>query len=191
MNRQERREKLTQAQRAALQKIQLQKHKDIEGGDVSKKLPRTFSDPKVMARISGSALMDLCYLPRRIAMGRYTEIFGGEYYAIDPFTDQTEKQLRAWAEWYHSEKPRLLLCTNVLNMYADNAEVVRKMDKLVKLAREGVGIAITIYEGDRSGICKETAVGKWQRNQPATDYARYMRQQIGVIKRNNVILIGL
>ena len=123
-------------------------------------------------------------------MQRYVELFGGRYYVIDPFMDPDEEQAQVWEEWYHSSWPRILLCSIVLNMYPDNAQVVRAMDKLIALAREDVKIAVTVHEGDRSGICKETAVNKWQRNQPIADYARYMRQHVELNKDNHIILVG-
>lgn len=101
--------------------------------------------------------------------GRYTDHIKqfvnqnwGIYYPYDPY----------WMSELQNEvslncKPDIIICANVLNVIKEE-EVIK--DIIFGLLEFGCPIVFSIYEGDKSGIGKETKKGCWQRNEVFKPY---------------------
>lgn len=68
-------------------------------------------------------------------------------------------------------KPTVILCSNVLNVIKENS-VVDSIHKIFidKFNSDATPYFITIYEGDKTGVGKETKKDCWQRNEPTDSY---------------------
>lgn len=87
---------------------------------------------------------------------------GIQYYPYDPY----------WVDEWENKKamnlyPTIVICSNLLNVIDDDWEVKRIHDYIRGLK---VPYFIKIYEGDRSGVGKETRKDCWQRNQTVNQY---------------------
>ena len=108
--------------------------------------------------------------------GKYTDHLsdfvsaqGGTMMFYDPYNQPASVNA---ATLFHRNRSLFCLCSNVLNVIDDDDAVRNAIRKAVRL---GDGIAyFTVYEGDRSGIGKETQNGlSWQRNQKLRSYGAY------------------
>lgn len=86
-----------------------------------------------------------------------------------------------------TEKVDYVICSNVLNVI-DNIEVIKEI--IFMLVNKAKHIAISIYEGDGSGIGKVTGEDTYQRNEKISDYVKLI-QGMGykAIVKNKVVYI--
>lgn len=87
----------------------------------------------------------------------------------------------------HTRFPVDVVCSNVLNVINDD-ETVRTIAGHIReivTATGGTG-HVTVYEGDRSGVGRQTGSDKYQRNEPLKAYLKYFPN--GTI-RNGMIII--
>ena len=69
-----------------------------------------------------------------------------------------------------------VVCSNVLNVIDDDDEVQKIARHLEEITTASGGMAfITVYEGNRSGIGKQTGPDQFQRNEPLRNYLRFFR----------------
>lgn len=69
-----------------------------------------------------------------------------------------------------------VICSNVLNVIDDDGTVRFIADQIEYIAERTGGTAyITVYEGDRSGIGRQTGKDQYQRNEPLRSYLRFFR----------------
>lgn len=69
-----------------------------------------------------------------------------------------------------------VICSNVLNVIDDDntvRQIAHHIEEIVTTAG-GTGY-ITVYEGNRSGIGKQTGKDQYQRNEPLRNYLRFFR----------------
>jgi len=79
------------------------------------------------------------------------------------------------------------VCSNVLNVINDDdaiTEVIRDIDSIKGNCTD---VYFTIYEGDKSGIGKETSKG-YQRNQKAESYIELLKSFFGEVSKSGNII---
>ena len=90
-----------------------------------------------------------------------------------------------WAESAHIEVD--IVCSNVLNVIDADGEVSRICYQLEKITEATGGTAyITVYEGDRSCVGRQTGRDQYQRNEPLREYLRFFHN---ATIRNGVIIV--
>lgn len=81
-----------------------------------------------------------------------------------------------------------VVCSNVLNVIDDDAEVQKIARHLEEIALTSGGHGfVTVYEGDRSGTGRRTGSDSYQRNEPLRNYLRFFRH---ATMRNGMLVIG-
>lgn len=116
--------------------------------------------------------------------GRYTDhiryfLVGRTYLAYDPFNQPEEVN----AESVHlvklamqSHVPVDVVCSNVLNVIDSDVVVAEIAKQICDIAEATGGTAyITVYEGDRSSVGRQTGADQYQRNAPLHQYLRFFR----------------
>ena len=117
---------------------------------------------------------------------------GKVLYPFDPYNqpDATNKHTLDFIQWAIDRRIEVdLVCSNVLNVI-DDPETIRKIANYIQdvvKATDGTAY-ITVYEGDRSGIGRQTGRDQYQRNEPLRSYLKYF--PYGII-RNGVIVVRL
>lgn len=116
--------------------------------------------------------------------GRYTAhikaaLPNTTYLAYDPYNQPDEVNshtLSAVLKAMETHSRVNVVCSNVLNVI-DSDDVVRSIaDRIQAVIRATGGTAfITVYEGNRSGIGKQTGSDQYQRNEPLRNYLRFFR----------------
>lgn len=80
-----------------------------------------------------------------------------------------------------------VVCSNVLNVIDDDAEVQKIARHLEEIVQATGGTAhVSVYEGDRSGIGRRTGADQYQRNEPLRAYLRFFRN---ASIRNGIIVV--
>lgn len=109
------------------------------------------------------------------------------YFPYDPYwgdADRNEMTLRCLTVYQEAD---LCICANVLNVIDDDEE----LEKIIKEVTQAKYWAFQIYEGDKSGIGKESKVGCWQRNAKTDFYVKFILEHspaCGIyIVKNNII----
>ena len=76
------------------------------------------------------------------------------------------------AKALETERDVIIVCSNVLNVLTD-ADLAKVLGQLKKLRENfrAKAIYITVYEGDRTGIGRQTGPDQWQRNEQLGEYA--------------------
>ena len=87
----------------------------------------------------------------------------------------------------HVHYPVDVVCSNVLNVIDSDGEVSRICHHLEEIATTTGGTAyVTVYEGDRSGVGRQTGRDQYQRNEPLRDYLRFFHN---ATVRNGMIIV--
>ena len=125
------------------------------------KLPRLFHYIDY-DKLRGKTILD-------IGCGQYTEHiksflanFGIKYYAYDPH----------WQDPFTNAKaltcsPNFITCSNTLNVIKEE-EIIASIKQLIR--SYNVPYVISVYDGDGSGIGKQSQDDCWQRNESIWDY---------------------
>ena len=87
---------------------------------------------------------------------------GGNYYPYDPYWIDKEHNIMA-----KKLQPDIIISANVLNVIKEE-EVIRFIIRT--LLNYNCPVVFSIYEGDKSGIGRETKKGCWQRNEVFKPY---------------------
>jgi len=149
------------------------------------RLPAVYSK----AKITADTVMDY-------GCGKYTDhirsaLNGKRYLPYDPYNQspQTNNEaVLAVREAMVNRKPVDIVCSNVLNVIDDDGVVRAIADELEYIAlRTGGKAFVTVYEGDRSGIGRQTGSDSFQRNAPVRSYLQYFNN---AVIRNGVIIVG-
>ena len=89
----------------------------------------------------------------------------------------------------HTHYPVDIICSNVLNVIDSESEISRICHHLEEIATTTGGTAyITVYEGNRSGIGRQTGKDQYQRNEPLRDYLRFFHN--ATVQKNMIIVKG-
>ena len=98
---------------------------------------------------------------------------GAKWYGIDPY-NRTDSQNRynfnKWQETAKSGAKTLVISSNVLNVI-DDEKVVKGAVNAITV--NGGGYAVSVYEGNGSGVGKQTGRDQWQRNEKLKEYLKY------------------
>lgn len=99
------------------------------------------------------------------------------WYGIDPYNQTAEHNTEAEdgfvsdAVFYGAEGNRsLVISSNVLNVIDDEGALEEVVEAITSWH---CGYAVTVYEGNGSGIGKQTGVDQWQRNEKLKEYLKY------------------
>lgn len=142
----------------------------------SKKLPAVYNKIKWRS-FSGQTVLD-------IGAGKYTQhikdflsYWGIHYVPFDPYNCSAEDNL--YASCVH---PDVVICSNVFNVIKEK-EVIYDLYSMI--ASFNVPFFITIYEGDKSWVGRETKKDCYQRNETIDAYILTYLDKIkhGVITR--------
>lgn len=126
----------------------------------SRKAPAVYSMPKAVDVMTGKTVVD-------IGGGRFdtaqeaARVYGATVSIYDPFNRTPEHNAAVLAGSYD-----VAVISNVLNVI--DSEAAR--GEVVQLAAQKAALLITVYEGDGSGIGRQTAADSWQENRRTADY---------------------
>ena len=113
---------------------------------------------------------------------------GVENLVFDPFNRNAEHNKEV-AERVRDNKVDTATCHNVLNVIdseLSRANVILQAAKAIK--PDGTAY-FTVYEGDKSGVGRQTKSDSWQNNRPTKDYVREIEAYFDDVKvKNNVIV---
>jgi hypothetical protein len=149
------------------------------------RLPRLYGYINRMVGLEGKTVLDLgCGNP--VTQQLIRDSFPNtKFILIDKFWQGTNLVHRAWKAAY-SHKVDLVVISNVLNVIDSDSDLVELISSAVLMNTD---IYITIYEGDKSGIGKETTRG-YQRNQKISYYMKYFSPfYFNVEVCNNVVKV--
>lgn len=116
---------------------------------------------------------------------------GSTLVPYDPYNQPTAVNLDAFEHIRtHMRKhvPLDVVCSNVLNVIDSDGEVSRICNDIEKIATVTGGHAfVTVYEGDRSGVGRQTGHDQYQRNEPLRDYLRFFHN---ATVKHGMIVVG-
>lgn len=128
--------------------------------------------------------------------GKYTEHIRNHllgkavYLPFDPYNqpedvNKASRFVLALATANHD--PIDVVCSNVLNVI-DDTETIRSIAQEVEtiVTNSGGTAYVTVYEGNRSGIGKQTGPDQYQRNEPLRSYLRFFRN--ATIKNGMIVV---
>lgn len=143
------------------------------------------------ADFSASLVMDY-------GCGKYTDhikqYVNGQHRAFLPFDPYNQPDDRNAAtatlvcNAMYRQFPVDVVCSNVLNVIDDDDEVRKVAHHVEEItARSGGTGFVTVYEGDRSGIGRQTGKDQYQRNEPLRNYLRFFTH---ATIRNGMIVVS-
>lgn len=115
---------------------------------------------------------------------------GMVYLAYDPYnqsaeTNKATMDLVRWASAH--DKPITVVCSNVLNVIDDDGTVRFIADQIETIVERTGGTAyITVYDGDGTGIGRQTGPDQYQRNESLREYLKYFRD--AVMKKGMIVV---
>lgn len=148
--------------------------------------------PAVYRRAKLSAPFVLDY-----GCGKYTDHIkaelnkqGRHLFPYDPYNqpEQTNKKtMESLRIACDHELPMDVICSNVLNVIDDDKTVLFIAETIENIVTKTGGTAyITVYEGNRSGVGRQTGKDQYQRNEPLRNYLRFFRN---VTVKNEMIVV--
>ena len=119
--------------------------------------------------------------------GKYTDHIqsalaeqGKVLYPYDPYNqpEATNRHTMDFVRWASRTRNEVdLVCSNVLNVIDSDGEVSRICHDIESIVTKTGGTAyITVYEGDRSGVGRQTGRDQYQRNEPLREYLRFFHR---------------
>ncbi len=112
------------------------------------------------------------------------------YLPYDPYNqpdDTNEATLQAVSWAMQNRVPVDVVCSNVLNVIDDDQTIRRIALEISSVVRQTGGTAyITVYEGDCSGVGRQTGPDQYQRNQPLEYYTRFF--DCGSIQHGMIVI---
>lgn len=131
--------------------------------------------------------------------GRYTDhiaasLPGVVYLPFDPYNqpdDVNRTTLSMLAVACHTGTPVTVTCSNVLNVIDDD-ETLHKIAAAIMgiVYRTGGKAYITVYEGDRSYIGRQTGPDQYQRNEPLREYLRLFPTHVQPHKDGSATIVS-
>lgn len=101
---------------------------------------------------------------------------GGFWYGVDPFNQSVKHNMDVLAVWDVvsgiAENSNLVISSNVLNIIDSEDALQDAVNRIVEKSAGGA-YAVTVYEGNGSGIGRQTGVDQWQRNEKLREYLKY------------------
>lgn len=135
--------------------------------------------------LKGLAILD-------IGCGAYTDHIhdyvttnDGYWFGIDPFNQTETHNINVLASWdvvsaiYEDEN--LVISSNVLNVIDDEEALKDAVNCIVEKSAFGA-YAVTVYEGDGSGIGRQTGADQYQRNAKLKKYLKYFPADVVIRK---------
>lgn len=135
----------------------------------SSKLPMIYGNRKVLEIIKGKSVIDVGggkFDNAVTAMKKY----GASVAVYDPYNRTEEHNSNVLSRAYD-----VAIISNVLNVI-DSVEAREKVLELA--ASKAEIIIITVYEGNGSGVGKQSKVDCWQENRPTADYMEEIRNSL-------------
>lgn len=122
-------------------------------------------------------------------MKEFAEENGYEWWGMDKYNRSEEFNL-ATQERFDLEYPDIVVCNNVLNVIDDDEELEYIVNG-ISCESSAVKHFFTIYEGDKTGIGKETKYDCWQRNQKVSEYIpmlkKYFKRVVKIKGESNIL----
>lgn len=141
----------------------------------STKLPAVFRRAKLTAPL----VMDYGCGKHTEHIRKHVNNLHKAYLPFDPYNQPDERNAATATLVCNAMYRRLpvdVICSNVLNVIDDDGEVQKIARHIEQITTASGGRAfITVYEGNRSGIGKQTGPDQFQRNAPLRDYLRFFR----------------
>ena len=128
--------------------------------------------------------------------GRYTDhirhfLVGRTYLAYDPFNQPeavNHDSLSLVRLAMDTHGPVDVVCSNVLNVIDCDVIVEAIAKKICDICETTGGKGyITVYEGDRTSVGRQTGADQYQRNAPLRQYLRFFRN---ATIQNGMIVVG-
>ena len=150
--------------------------------------------PAVYGKATFSARMVMDY-----GCGKYTDHIDDHirslrktYLPYDPY-NQPDDVNRTTAYYVltamHVHCPVDVVCSNVLNVIDDDDTVRQIASHICEIVEQTGGTGyVTVYDGDRSGVGRQTGHDQYQRNEPLRNYLKYFRN--ATVKNNMIIVRG-
>ena len=105
------------------------------------------------------------------------------WYGYDRYNRDTADNARALDDYAeNSSARRMVFCSNVLNVVDSDEVVAGIAGFLTACAISGAAVFITVYEGDKSGIGRETKADCYQRNEKIAEYLKYFDKNFTIRK---------
>jgi hypothetical protein len=146
----------------------------------SKKAPAIYSMPKAIELMKGKKVID-------IGGGRYDTavLKAAEYGAMvsiyDPYNRTADHN-----DIVLKDKYDVAVISNVLNVISDLDSRLRVLSLALSRAHM---VLITVYEGDRTGIGRQTGIDSWQENRKLNDYYENIKSFLPNTKKCGKMII--
>ena len=114
---------------------------------------------------------------------------GVKNYLFDPYNRPEDVNMSTLSFLQSGNRADTATCANVLNVIAEHAaraNVILEAAKAIK--RDGTAYFM-VYEGDGSGVGRETSSG-WQNNRKTADYVSEIAQYFGNVARKGKLIIA-
>lgn len=112
---------------------------------------------------------------------------GVENLVFDPFNRAAEHN-KAVAERVRDEKVDTVTCNNVLNVIDSEASRANVILQAAKALKKGGTAYFSVYEGDKSGVGRQTKSDSWQNNRPTKDYIPEIEQYFDDVTLKNSVI---
>ncbi|MBQ7211564.1 MAG: hypothetical protein IJS19_02665 [Muribaculaceae bacterium] len=127
--------------------------------------------------------------------GRFDE--GTDYLAkegvanliFDPY-NRTAEHNKAVAERVRKEGVDTVTCNNVLNVIDDAGARSNVILQAAKALKPDGTAYFTVYEGDKSGVGRQTKADSWQNNRPTRDYIDEVKEHFDDVTLKNGVIIA-
>ena len=110
---------------------------------------------------------------------------GGFWWGIDPYNQTASHNITTLANWDIAsavcENMCLVISSNVLNVIDDEDALKEAVNQILEKSALG-GYAVSVYEGNGSGVGKQTGRDQWQRNAKLKEYLKYFPADAVIVK---------
>lgn len=94
---------------------------------------------------------------------------GAKWFGVDPYNRTMKQNTQEYFGYDKTEGAKCVFSSNVLNVI-DDEEAIKTT---VKAITGSGAYFVTVYEGNGSGVGRQTGADQWQRNEKTREYLKY------------------
>lgn len=107
-----------------------------------------------------------------------------EFGAVDKFNRTAEHNAEVMERLVN---PNIITVNNVLNVIKENTVINEIVEIVASLVADNGKVYFLIHEGNKKGVGTPTGGDKYQRNQPAREYAQFLEKVFGKVTRHGTL----
>lgn len=118
----------------------------------------------------------------------FLKSINSEDLVYDPFNRTRQENDEVLRKIRKNGGADVAICSNVLNVIAEESARISVLKNIKRLTKPGAPVYFTVYEGNNSGVGRQTDKDQYQNNKKTADYIGEIEQVFSNVKRHGKLI---